>query len=92
MNEPEQHVRRDRYREVCDILRNEWDPIGVGDSPGALHEYDGYAQSLLEMILRRATRDEIFAYLWWAETENMGLSGNRHHTEQIADRLTALLS
>jgi hypothetical protein len=90
MNSSESKDKPTLYEKICDVLRKEWDPIGVGESPGAFHEYDGYAQSLLEMLRQRATQAKIFAYLWWAETENMGLDGERKKTEQIAERLANL--
>ena len=29
-------------------------------------------------------------FLWWAETQHMGLAGNRRRTEQVAERLMRL--
>jgi len=78
--------------QVSGVLRHEWDPIGVGESPEAAHEYDGYAQAIVGMLRKHSTRSDVFAYLWWAETENMGLDGDREKTEQIAERLAGLCS
>ena len=79
-------------KQISAVLRDEWDPIGVGESPEAAHEYDGYAQAIFGMLQKQPTRPDIFAYLWWAETENMGLDGDKQKTEQIAERLASLCS
>jgi hypothetical protein len=78
------------FNEICKILLTEWDPIGVGASPEAVHEYDGYVSKLLDMIRHKKTEEDIFAYLWWAETENMGLNGEHQKTQEIAHRLAKL--
>jgi hypothetical protein len=43
------------------------------------------------MLMRREPKYNLVDYLWWAETEHMGLSGNRARTEAAADQLLALL-
>ena len=72
------------------VLLNEWDPIGVVDIPGAQDEYDSYIPTIYRLLIRREPVYEVFDYLWWAETKNMGLSGNRQRTEQVAERLVGL--
>ena len=42
------------------------------------------------MLIRREPREKLVDFLWWVETEHMGLKGNRQHTESIADRLLAI--
>ena len=74
------------------VLIREWDPIGVGDLDEAGDEYDSYAPDLMSMLNRQATPSEIFEYLWYVETEHMGLPGDREHTMAIARRLVELMS
>lgn len=68
-------------------LISEWDPIGVGQFPEAQDEYDSYVPTIYKLLITRSTKHEIFNYLWWLETEYMGLCGNRQATETFAERL-----
>lgn len=68
-------------------LLTDWDPIGVGDSPEAQDEYDGYIPQIYRMLIQQKTRAELFDFLWWAETVHMTLAGNRMATERLVDRL-----
>ena len=83
--------RTSQMREkIKEALLNEWDPIGVKDIPGAESEYDGYTSAISELLSQQKTRDDLFNYLWWAETEHMGLTGDRQATSAFADRLLSL--
>ena len=68
-------------------LLKEWDPIGVAGIDEAQNEYDSYVPRIYKMLMARKPRHEIFEYLWWLETEHMGLTGDRQATEKFADRL-----
>lgn len=72
------------------ILLKEWDPIGVSEIPEAQDEYDSYVGEIHKMLISRKPKYEIFDYLWWLETEHMGLTGNRQATEHFAERLAKL--
>ena len=76
---------------IHEILLKEWDPIGVSHVPEAQDEYDGYVGEIYRLLSRRVPQNEIFDYLWWAETEHMSLCGNRQRTEQIAAKLVKLV-
>lgn len=82
---------RDRARRFHAAIRHallmEWDPIGVRGIPEARDEYDSYVSPIYKMLISRKPRHEIFDYLWWLETEHMGLTGNRQATGKFADRL-----
>jgi hypothetical protein len=78
------------HRAIHQALIEEWDPIGVGSFPEAADEYDGYIPTIYKLLIRRASKQEIFDYLWWLETEHMGLSGDRQATEHFAARLLEL--
>ena len=71
-------------------LLQEWDPIGVGAIPEAQDEYDAYVSTIYKMLIARQPRHEVFKYLWWLETEHMGLTGDQQATEKFADRLMQL--
>jgi hypothetical protein len=72
------------------ILLKEWDPIGIQDIPEAQDEYDSYISDICELIQSKKTESEVFDYLWRIETEHMGLSGDKKHTQTIAHKLFKL--
>ncbi|HKA07801.1 MAG TPA: hypothetical protein VKD71_11130 [Gemmataceae bacterium] len=84
-----EHLERARrYHEVIHrVLLNEWDPIGVRDIPTAKDEYDSYISEVYGLLIRREPRHKLVDFLWWVETQHMGLRGNRPQTELVADRL-----
>ncbi len=85
--------RARRYHEAIQaVLLREWDPIGIGDLPEAADEYDGYVGEIYGMLLRHESRQQLTDYLWWIETQHMGLYGNRPTTEAIAARLCEIRS
>ncbi|MGF1530569.1 MAG: hypothetical protein ACFCU4_04315 [Puniceicoccaceae bacterium] len=89
-------INRERYRncltEVQNALLHRWDPIGVKDIPGGAGEYESYAPRITDMVLSGKTKCEILEFLWWLETEHMGLSGDREATEEFADHLIEISS
>ena len=81
----------DKARRYHDAIRmallKEWDPIGVNQVPEAQDEYDHYVPAIYKLLISRKPKHEVFDYLWWLETEHMGLDGDRRATEQFAERL-----
>ena len=80
----------ERQRIIREALWSEWDPIGVGHVPEAHGEYDTYAPSIYNLVVGDKHRDEIVDYLWWLETEQIGMPGDREGVERFADRLLKL--
>jgi hypothetical protein len=76
---------------IRELLMREWDPIGVRDVPQAQDEYDSYISQVYGMLIRREPRYKLVDFLWWAETESMGLCGNRQRTGQVVDLLKQLI-
>lgn len=72
------------------VLLKEWDPIGVSEIKEAQDEYDPYVGEIYKMLITRKSKNEIFDYLWWLETEHMGLAGNRQAAEHFAEKLAKL--
>lgn len=82
-----------RYQDaIRAILLQEWDPIGVADAPEAHDEYNSYVPQIYALLIRREPASMIFDFLWWAETESMGLCGNRAKTAAVAERLAQIPS
>lgn len=80
------------YQAVHSAVLHDWDPIGVENLPEAQGEYDAYVPKLCDLLKSKTSRNEILAYLWWLETEQLGLSGNRQRTEVFADNLSKIAS
>jgi hypothetical protein len=76
-------------QKIKEILLYEWDPIGVGKFSEAHDEYDYYIFPIYELLTSRSF-EEIFKYLWWIETEHMGLSGDREKTMDVAKTIFKL--
>jgi hypothetical protein len=75
---------------IRSVLLKDWDPIGVASAPEAQDEYDSYVPQIYGILIRREPTRKLFDFLWRAETDNMGLCGNRARTEAVADRLARL--
>jgi len=80
------------HQDIQKALIDEWDPIGVGGISEARDEYDSYVSTIYKLLLLNKTKSEIFDYLWWLETEHMGLIGDKRRTERFAKRLLDLFS
>jgi len=75
--------------QVQGILREHWDPIGVGKVPEAYDEYDSYAPQIAELLRWVVSEEALMAHLLNIETETMGLSGG-YSTKQAVDALTKI--
>lgn len=73
--------------EIERILLLDWDPIGVGDAPGAQDEYDGYALQIYIMLKSGASEADVARYLDWAQSEHMDLPLNSDRNRSIASRI-----
>ena len=78
------------FEAIRAVLLHEWDPIGVGEWPMAVDEYDDYVWHVWALLAQHQPREQLVDYLWWVETVHMCLSGSRPHTESIAERLARL--
>jgi len=78
------------HNAIREVLMREWDPIGVSDIPEAADEYDSYICAVHGLLIHREPLYKMIDFLWWVETQHMGLAGNRRRTEQAAERLLRL--
>ena len=79
------------HKKILNILLKEWDPIGIQDVPEAQDEYDAYVVSMYKLLVSHKPEHEIFDYLWWVETQHMGLPGDMQRTKAVAKQLAALI-
>jgi hypothetical protein len=86
--------RRDRVRAgfaaIRRVLMELWDPIGVREEPEVQDEYDTYVPVIYRLLVTNRPKHELVDYLWWVETERMGLCGDRQATEVVAEYLLGL--
>ena len=87
-----EHLERasDYHTAIREVLMREWDPIGVAGIPEAADEYDSYVGELYGLLIRREPVHKMVDFLWWVETEHMGLAGSHRKTEKVAERLLRL--
>jgi hypothetical protein len=71
-------------------LMHEWDPIGVEDEPAAQSEYDDYVSSVVRLLRRNASIDEIYGHLRDVEMDMMRLPGDAARTRRAAEILASL--
>jgi hypothetical protein len=75
---------------VAKVLLHDWDPIGISAVAEAQDEYDSYVWPICGLLMENAPRQRIIDHLRIIETEHMGLTGGREHTERVADLLLQL--
>ncbi len=76
--------------EIRRVLWEVWDPIGVNDNPKAFGEYDGYSNSLYNLLLGGASDSELSRRLHQHETVDMGTSGSDDARQAAVKALLAI--
>ncbi len=84
------NINADFYNLVREAAHKKWDPIGVSSYSEQIGEYDSYLPKLCELLKKGASEEQIFDFLWIAETEAMGLSGNKQATREFSKWLVTL--
>lgn len=56
-------------KEVRNILLRDWDPIGVGDNPNLVNEYDSYLMEIVELIKSGCDFTQLHEHLLSIEKE-----------------------
>ncbi len=76
---------------IKQLLWREWDPMGVNKSPAAQGEYDGYAFRIWVALHRKATAEQIEAYLERSSTEGMGRGVAPGLNGKLARKIVAMV-
>ena len=79
------------YKNIDEILWNEWDPIGVNEVVEARDEYYAYLPEVFRLKNENADKEAIAQYLFKVETERMGMSGNIENCRRVADIISHLV-
>ncbi len=75
---------------IDQILKTDWDPIGVGHDPDAADEYHRYVYELIVLLSNKTSEADLVAYLKSAE-EYIGLpSQPDNKLASIAQKLISL--
>jgi len=85
MNEKELVV----YKQIDQILWNDWDPIGVNDV-APRDEYRNYLPKIFRLKQEGADSEVIAQALYILERDSMGLAGNFERCRVIANKITNL--
>jgi hypothetical protein len=73
--------------EIRHVLMDVWDPIGIKYEPNAQDEYDGYLGGVYELLVGKASDEQIQDHLWRIVTERMALSAKK---DDMADTVRVL--
>ena len=89
--EPHKLKFRKARSEIRRVLLEVWDPIGVRDVPQAQDEYDSYVGGIYRLLAEKAPDEKIVDYLYWVETDQMGLSEHdRAGLRSVVEALSAI--
>lgn len=72
---------------IAKTFIEEWDPLYLNGSSDAKIEYQPYFIKIYDLLSGSKSKKALFDYLWWLETEHMGLKGNKKKTEEFTERL-----
>ncbi len=75
------------YEFIDEILFNEWDPVGVSDSPEARDEYHRYLPQVFSKAMNGESVQNIADYLRGIEIERMGLSNYNSNCITVAEKI-----
>ena len=78
------------YKQIDEILWNDWDPVGINDCEQARDEYYGYLPHLWRFKLQGSDPETIAQYLLNIETEHMGLNGDIDNCRKVAKKIFSL--
>lgn len=84
------NIDLDFYILVREAVHKKWDPIGVCAYSEEMGEYDGYLPNLCKLLKDGGSEEQIFNFLWTAETDSMGLSGDEPATRAFSRWLVSL--
>jgi hypothetical protein len=74
---------------IVEILKVDWDPIGVGNNPDAEGEYNRYVYELMQVLLRNPSIEGVTEYLKDAE-EYIGLPSSQETRQKVATKLLSI--
>jgi hypothetical protein len=80
------------HRQMRVILARDWDPIGVGDAPGAFDEYYSYVRGAYDVAVKTRSAEAVARHLLEMEQEAMGLSSRSvREVLPVAEKIVKLV-
>lgn len=76
------------YHKIGEILRNDWNPMGMSDLPR--NEFEAYVPRMLELKESGASMETIAHTLNKIETDKMGFSGSIERCRRVAAKIMDL--
>jgi hypothetical protein len=61
-------------RSIAEVLRRNWDPIGIRDMPDSSDEYDAYVGGVYRLLVSGASVRELAEHLAAVDTEALGFA------------------
>ena len=61
------------HRQMRVVFARDWDPIGVGDAPGAFDEYFSYVRGAYDVAVETRSPEAVAQHLIEIECDRMGL-------------------
>jgi hypothetical protein len=81
---------KELYKQIDEILWQDWDPIGINDEEKIRDEYYGYIPQVFSLKIQGADKNKIAEYLYEMETINIGTYGNKQNCEFVAQKIINL--
>jgi hypothetical protein len=70
----EKYESRRIRSEIRQVLLTVWDPIGVGNEPQCVDEYDCCLGGVFQLLIENRDDDQIAEYLWKQANEHIGIT------------------
>ena len=71
---------RQIQRHIADLLRRNWDPLGVADHPETSEEYDSYVGGVYKLLTTGASAKQVAEHLVRIETAMLGYEDTKAST------------
>ena len=81
---------KELYKQIDEILWQDWDPIGINDEENIRDEYCVYVTKVFSLKIHGADKNKIAEYLYEMETINIGTNGNNQNCEFVAQKIINL--
>jgi hypothetical protein len=81
------------HRQMRVVLARDWDPIGVGDAPGAFDEYFSYVRGAYDVAVTTHSAEAVARHLLQMEQDRMGLRGRAiREVLPVGEKMVQLVS
>jgi hypothetical protein len=75
------------FKQIDEILWQEWDPIGINENNNIRDEYQSYTPHIFKLKIQGADKVKIAEHLFQLETISMGLKGSMKRCADVAKKI-----